>query len=155
MPSDRNTGSSPRRCWFDQPEIHLALFGFLFSFVWEMWQMPLYQQGASSISAATTTCTIATAGDALLIVIAYSAVSLIARSRRWLLAPRAWMIGVYLLVGLTVTVPFEQLATDAAWGWTYSDRMPFVPGTHIAIVPLIMWVLIPLLAIIFARRQPL
>lgn len=88
-------------------------------------------------------------------VSAYSIVSLFARCRRWLLTPSTWMIGVYLLVGLTVMVLFEELATGADWGWTYSGRMPFLPGTRIAIVPLLMWILMPLLALVFARRQPL
>ncbi len=144
-----------RRFWFDQPEIHLALFGFLFAFVWEMWQMPFYDMGDVPFQKVTVACTLATFGDTLLMVSAYSVVSLLARCRRWLLKPATWIIAVYLLTGLTVTVLFEELATGAQWGWTYSDRMPFVPGTRIAIVPLLMWVLVPPLALALARRQPL
>lgn len=155
MSSEKRRRAPVRRFWFDQPEIHLALFGFLFAFVWEMWQMPFYDMGDVSFAQVTGTCTLATVGDALLMVFAYSAVSLLARCRRWLLTPRDWMIVVYLLIGLAVTVLFEELATGANWGWAYSDRMPFVPGTRVAIVPLLMWMLVPLLALSLARRQPL
>lgn len=65
------------------------------------------------------------------------------------------MIAVFLLTGRTITVLFEGLATGAEWGWTYSDRMLFVSGTRVAVVPLLMWVLVPLLALTLARRQPL
>lgn len=153
--SEQGRRAPVRRFWYDQPEIHLALFGFLFAFVWEMGQMPFYDTGDVSFQKVTAACTLATIGDALLMVSAYSVVSLLARCRRWLLQPAAWMIAVYLLVGLAVTVLFEELATGAQWGWTYSDRMPFGPGTRIAVVPLLMWVLVPLLALAMARRQPL
>lgn len=155
LSSEQGRRAPVRRLWFDQPEIHLALFGFLFAFVWEMWQMLYYDTSDVSFQEVTGACTLATVGDTLLMVSAYSVVSLLARCRRWLLKPATWMIAVYLLTGLTVTVLFEELATGADWGWTYSDRMPFVPGTRIAIVPLLMWVLVPLPALAMARRQPL
>lgn len=155
MPAERDTNAYVRRFWFDQPEVHLAIFAFFFSFVWEMWQMPYYNMANVSFQTTTATCTLATVGDALLMVFSYSIVSLVARCRRWLLSPRPWMIGVYLIIGLTITVLFEALATRADWGWTYSDRMLLLPETRIAIGPLIMWTILPLLALVFARRQPL
>lgn len=33
--------------------------------------------------------------------------------------------------------------------------MPFLTGTRIAVVPLVMWIVIPLTALFLARRQPL
>ncbi len=155
MSSEHAHHGPVRRFWFDQPEIHLALFGFLFAFVWEMWQMPFYDMGDVSFAQATGACTIATVGDALLMVSAFSVISLLARCRRWLLKPAPWMVAGYLLTGLTVTVLFEKLATGTDWGWTYSNHMPILPGTRIAIVPLLMWVLVPLLALVLTRRQPL
>lgn len=143
-----------QRFWFDQPEIHLALLGFLLAFVWEMWQMPFYNMADASVMDVTKTCTLATVGDAALMVLAYTSVSVLARTRRWLLRPQLWMIGTYLLVGLTVTVLFEELATGSKWGWTYSELMPFVPGTRVAVVPLIMWTVVPLFSLFLARRQP-
>lgn len=110
-----NTGLR-REQWLDQPEIHLALFCFLFAFVWEMWQMPFYDVGDITVMEAVRTCTLATVGDAVLMVVSYSVVSLATRSRRWLLTPRVWMVALYLAVGLVVTVLFEELATAAAWG---------------------------------------
>jgi hypothetical protein len=32
----------------NQPEVNVAIFAFLLNFVWELWQLPLYEGIASS-----------------------------------------------------------------------------------------------------------
>ena len=131
------------------------MFGFLTAFLWEMWQMSFYAFGGGLYLAVVETCTLASVGDAVLMVFSYSAVSVVSRSRFWLLRPTIFQLAIYLIVGLVITVAFEKLATGASWGWQYSAKMPYIFGTRVAVVPLLMWVVIPLVTLWLARRQPL
>lgn len=141
-----------------QPEVHVATFGFFTSFIWEMLQMPLLDVGSATSWESTLGCTRATFGDAGILVLAYSVVSILNRDRHWIHRPTSGMIGTYLLSGLGITVVIEEIATNVptrwGWGWRYSELMPLVPGTNIGLVPVLMWIAIPLITLWFARRQP-
>lgn len=131
------------------------MFGFLTAFLWEMWQMPFYSFGAGPYLSVVKICTLASAGDAVLMVVSYSTVSAVSRSRLWLLRPTLFQIAIYLIIGLLGTVAFEELAKGAPWGWQYSEKMPYILGTRVAVIPLLMWIVIPLVTLWLARRQPL
>ena len=93
-----------------------ALFSFLLHFVWEMLQSPFYVslEGLSHAEAVRV-CTLATACDVGIALVAYGGAALTQRARLWILRPRtiAWVI--YLIIGLAITVLFEHLGTwDAA-----------------------------------------
>ena len=141
-----------------EPEFHIAIFGFFTSFIWEILQMPFFDVGSASYWERTLGCTRATFGDVGILVLAYTAVSIITRNRNWLHSPKHWMISIYLLTGLGITVIIEAMATSVprewGWGWRYSELMPLVPGTNIGLVPVLMWIFIPLITLWFARRQP-
>ena len=144
---------------FDKaPEVHIATFGFFTSFIWEILQMPFFDVGSAGYWQRTLGCTRATFGDVGILVLAYTAVSIITRNRNWLHSPKHWMISIYLLTGLGITVIIEAMATSVprewGWGWRYSELMPLVPGTNIGLVPVLMWIFIPLITLWFARRQP-
>ena len=141
-----------------EPEVHIATFGFFTAFIWEILQMPFFDVGAATYWEKTLGCTRATFGDAGILVLAYTVVSILNRNRHWMHRPTYWMIGIYLLTGLGITVIIERLATnmptESEWGWRYSELMPLVPGTNIGLVPILMWLVIPLITLWFARRQP-
>lgn len=141
-----------------EPEVHIATFGFLTAFIWETLQMPFFDVGTATYWERTLGCTRATFGDAGILLLAYTVVSLLKRDRHWMRRPACWMTGTYLLIGLGITIIIEGIATnvprDWVWGWRYSELMPLVPGTNIGLVPILMWVFIPLITLWFARRQP-
>lgn len=120
--------------------------------------MPFFDVGSAGYWQRTLGCTRATFGDVGILVLAYTAVSIITRNRNWLHSPKYWMISIYLLTGLGITVIIEAMATSVprewGWGWRYSELMPLVPGTNIGLVPVLMWIFIPLITLWFARRQP-
>lgn len=62
-------------------------------------------------------------------------------------------IAIFLGVGLVVTILFEALATGMFQRWAYSDAMPRVPVIGTGLLPLLQWLLIPLLVLWFVRRQ--
>ncbi|HEY9093053.1 hypothetical protein [Parasphingorhabdus sp.] len=120
--------------------------------------MPFFDVGSATYWEKTLGCTRATFGDVGILVLAYTVVSILNRNRHWMHRPTYWMIGIYLLTGLGITVIIERLANnmpyESEWGWQYSELMPLVPGTDIGFVPILMWLVIPLISLWFARRQP-
>ena len=65
----------------------------------------------------------------------------------------AGRFSAYLATGLVITGSVEVLAVGADWGWTYSDLMPLLPGTHIGLVPMLMWVIVPTATLWLVRRN--
>ena len=138
------------------PEMNLAIFALLLNFPWEILQAPLYAGMAQAPhSQVTKSCLQASVGDAVIMLLAYGAVAVVARSRRWVVAASRWQLALFTLIGVAVTAAIEWLATRGHWigNWNYLPAMPLVPGTGIGLVPLLQWVVLPLLTVWFVRRQ--
>lgn len=129
----------------------LSLFwaiSFLIHFLWEMLQVPFYQNMAESSHAQVIwTCTQATFGDANIALIAYLVAALTVRSLAWLYPVSCKALLVYLLVGLLITVFFEYLATEVLDRWTYSAQMPTLPLIGTGLLPILQWLIVPLLSL--------
>ena len=135
----------------DRPETWLAVHGYLIAFLWEMLQMPFYAMDGLTVWQVTVRCGLASLGDAGIMVAAYFVASLIVRDRNWL-HNRHWRaVLVYLATGQILTVSIEFLALRMPWGWTYSERMPVL--WEIGLVPVLMWIVVPLLALGLAARS--
>lgn len=138
------------------PELSLGGFGFLLNFPWEIIQSPLFE-GMDSMPhwEAVKYCTRAAFGDAAIMLIAFCAVAAAGRGRGWLMKPAPVPIAAFMLIGLLITIAIETLATSGRWleGWTYSVRMPLLPGTNVALVPMLQWIVLPPLAVLLTRRQ--
>ena len=135
----------------DRPESWLALHGFLVAFVWEMLQMPFYSMDGLSIWRITVNCTIASVGDAGIMVIAYAVASVVAKNRYWLHNRAALPLATYLGTGQVITIAVEFWALRSNWGWRYAEKMPELFG--IGVVPLLMWIVVPLVALALAARS--
>lgn len=67
--------------FWNQPEAHIALYGFLLAFLWENLQMPFYDVTDLSCWQRTLNCTQASLADAGIPVFAYSSASMCLRNR--------------------------------------------------------------------------
>ena len=94
-------------------------------------------------------------GVAVIMLFAYGVVSVVVRSRSWILAPKGWQLSLFVAIGVSITAGIEWLATRGYWmaSWNYLPTMPLVPGTDIGLVPLLQWIVLPLLTVWFVRRQ--
>lgn len=138
------------------PEFNVAIFALLLNFAWEILQAPLYAGMADMPHAQVTkACLQATVGDAVIMLLAYGAVTAVARSRRWIVAASGWQLALFIAIGVSITAAIEWLATRGYWigSWNYLPTMPLVPGTRIGLAPLLQWVVLPLLTVWFVRRQ--
>ena len=113
-----------------------------------MLQVPFYQDMADNRHAQVVwTCTQATFGDANIALVAYLIASLTARSLAWLYPVSRRTLLVYLMVGLLITVFFEYLATEVLDRWTYSAQMPTLPLIGTGLLPILQWLVVPLLSL--------
>ncbi len=137
-----------------KPEVRVAIFGFLTAFLWEMWQMPFYDRAGLSIADAVRGCSLGAFGDAGLMVLSYFVAARVVDDHEWVHRWTPQALAAYLATGLTVTVIVEHLAIKSPWGWRYSETMPREPLTGVGLVPIAMWVAVPLVVLVLARNQP-
>jgi hypothetical protein len=136
------------------PEIHVMLFSFLLNFVWEMLQVPFFDGMATMPHwQGVKECTVATAGDILISLVCFWIVAGSVRSRNWIQAPSRRQIDLFVASGLVITIGFEFLATRTLDRWEYSETMPTLPVFGTGLVPLLQWIVLPLLLVWFVRRQ--
>ena len=135
----------------DRPETWLAIHGYLIAFLWEMLQMPYYAMSHLSAWETTINCSLASLGDAGSMVFAYFVASWAVNDRYWLSSRIRKPVMVFLVTGLVITLVVEYFATSAAWGWKYSAKMPTLLG--IGMVPIVMWIVVPLIALGLASRS--
>ena len=150
-------GASNNSRLTDLPEFNVVVFALMLNFPWEIMQAPLYHgmPGAAHWDAVKV-CALATSGDGVIMLLAYSGAALLVRDGWWVMrpcwAPLLAMIGI----GVTITVPLERLALaseNPAWGWRYAETMPVVPVIGIGVTPVLQWVVLPLVLIWFVKRQ--
>ena len=98
-------------------------------------------------------CTQATVGDVGISLTAFATVAVLSKSRRWILQANWWQVGIFILVGIIMTIIFEALATGVLNRWKYGDVMPTLPFFGTGLLPVLQWLLIPPLIIWFVRRQ--
>ena len=141
----------------DQPEFNLAVFAFLLNYPWEFLQVPLYLGMANAPHwEGIKRCTLATVGDALIMLVCYWAVVVVARTRWWVLRPSAPQLTGFAASGVVIAVVVEHFAlqsNDPNWSWRYAPSMPIVPLIGTGLAPLLQWLVLPPLVVWFVKRQ--
>ena len=123
----------------------------LLSLAWEIAQLPLYTLWKDATPAymafAVAHCTI---GDVLIGAGSLLLARILAREESFGRRTLSWM----LILAPAYTVFSEWLNTTLG-RWSYSELMPLVPlGTiEIGLSPLLQWLVIPPLALHFAKRK--
>ena len=79
------------------------------------------------------------------------AVSLVVRSTDWLHRPRFGPIALLTAGAILYTLESER-RNLAAGAWSYSERMPVVPGIGAGLVPIAQWLLLSPLSVLLAAR---
>lgn len=123
------------------------------SVLWESAQMPLYTLWRTGtpeeLVVDVLKCTVAN----ILIATASLAVGLLVSGRmtRWARASVGTLI-VTCLAGVGYTIYSEWVNVYVKRTWAYSDLMPIVPELDVGASPLVQWVVLPSVGILFAER---
>ncbi len=138
------------------PEWVFAFYALLVHFFWEMMQTPFFQEmPAMAHWPATLFCLRATVGDVAITLVAYLMVAVVERDRGWFIEPVKGAVALYLGVGLVLTAGLEVHAVYWAHRWAYSPVMPIVPGLGIGLVPVVQWIVVPMVVLFVVRRHHL
>ena len=121
--------------------------------VWELAQMPLYTlwyvASAGQIVYAALHCT---AGDVLIagasLLLAWILCS--AAPGFWAGWPKVALLAV--IIGLVYTIFSEWLNTEIRGSWAYAEIMPVVPVIGAGLSPLLQWIIVPSLGLVWAMR---
>lgn len=137
----------------DTPEVNVFAFAFLLNLPWELLQVPFFSAlPESSHWSGIVQCGRAALGDALITVSAYAAVAA-RHGRHWIFEVTLKRIGVFVALGLVVTIIIEAVSTGPLRRWTYADSMPTLPMLGTGLLPILQWVMLPPLVVWTVRRQ--
>ena len=90
------------------PETNLFLFAFLLNFVYEVWQAPYYEFYQSpSLADKINDLTHCSFGDGVIILFSSWVVSVLVRSRNWVLYPTSKLAFLFISIGLAITLVIE------------------------------------------------
>lgn len=136
-----------------------ALFGRYLAFVtlgnlvWEVAHLPLYVIWSSGtwrdLVFAVVHCTL---GDVLISAACFAIALLVTgcgRFDRWVrLFPP-----ILILLGVGYTVFSEWLNVAVRKSWAYAPAMPVLPGLGTGLSPLLQWLIVPALGLLFVSRH--
>jgi hypothetical protein len=135
-------------------EFNILVFGFLLNFVWENFQVPLFQGMQSKAHwDAVLQCTKATGGDLIILLFAFWTTALIFGDHGWLTTAHTWPVVVFAVLAFTVSTGAEIVMTRYLHHYSYGPAMPIVPLLRIGLAPFLQWIILPPLALWFVRRQ--
>lgn len=100
---------------------------------------------------ATAQCLRAAAGDAVMIVIAFAAVSWAARERRWMDRPVGSPLAAYLILAALQGLALEWFSLREG-RWVYLPAMPVEPLLGLGLAPILQWLTLPAAALWMSQR---
>jgi hypothetical protein len=120
-------------------------------FIWECLQLPLYTLWTTGTLAqkafAVGHCTI---GDGMIAGLSVLVALALFGHALWPRANAAPVYAVTVVLGVAYTLYSEWMNTSVRESWSYSDLMPLVPVTGTGLAPLLQWLVVPALALVFA-----
>jgi hypothetical protein len=121
---------------------------------WEVAQLPLYtiwyEDPPGKVAFAAIHCT---GGDVMITGASLLGALLVFGNRRW---PDERYIAVAapaVLTGIAYTIFSEWHNTEVRNSWAYSSLMPTLPGLGTGLSPLLQWLVIPIVALWWARPR--
>jgi hypothetical protein len=122
--------------------------------LWEIAQLPLYtlwrDSPSSSIASAVLHCTV---GDVVIATVALIGALTVVGSAEWP-DEGSFRVGVTTLtLGVGYTIFNEYFNTVVRRSWTYTELMPTLPWFGTGLAPLAQWIVVPSVALVFARMH--
>lgn len=112
------------------------------NYVWEMAQMPLYQDMSFAALSSWLLCFRASLGDGLIIIAIWALGALLYRRVRWFRPLRRGPALLLLVSGALIAVVIELHAL-AVERWSYSELMPIIPWLEVGLSPFVQLLLLP------------
>jgi len=133
-------------------EFNIIFFSLLLNTLWEGLHSYFYLF-PDGLATYPHYCWLCVGGDILIALGAFFLVSLIYKSRKWILKPTKMQVLFFVLAGVIYTVISEFVHVNVMGTWQYSDMMPMIPVVDIGLSPVVQWIIISLVLIFVVRRQ--
>lgn len=127
------------------------LLSFIFNFLWENAQSPLYIWTLHGWDKEWRLLTATATGDMIFMGLIYLALACVHRDWLWVNRtdayrhPATWVIAVIL--GALIATSFELWAVYVNHRWQYAPSMPMIPIVEVGLSPVLQMIVIPLLVI--------
>ena len=124
---------------------------FIFNFVWEVLQMPLYMGGSLNI-AHVAFCALASVADAIMVLLIYFCFALIYKNPLWfqnLTLPRILLLMFTGAIGAILA----EIRHLSAGNWSYNTSMPILPIVDVGLSPVLQFMLLPPLIYYLSYRM--
>lgn len=132
--------------------ITFFFFAFLIFGMWEWIQTPFFRDITDEINIIVWYRVHCTIGDIMIMGFSILIWSLIKRSNTWFFKPKGKDYIAITLFGTSYTIYSEIINVVIRESWGYSEFMPMIPGTHIGIVPIVQWLILPSLILYICAR---
>ena len=133
-------------------ELNIVFFSLLLHTFWEGLHSYFYIF-PDGFAAYPRFCWYCVGGDVLIALGSFFIVSLIFRSRKWILNPTKLQTTLFILAGTLYTIGSEYVHVNLAGTWQYSNLMPIIPLINVGLTPVLQWIVIPLIVIFIIKRQ--
>ncbi|MGC9313097.1 MAG: hypothetical protein ACP5IA_10435 [Sediminispirochaetaceae bacterium] len=121
------------------------------NYIWEMLQMPLYEDMPFGAPGSWILCFRASIGDGFIILFIWALGSAVFRSPTWF-KPLTWRgTALLLLSGLFIAAGIELHAL-AAGRWAYSALMPLLPVLRVGLSPVLQLLFLPFICMQVSYR---
>lgn len=138
--------------WPRALRVHLGTIA-LGDLAWEAAHLPLYTIWRTGTPGEKAFAVVHCTGGDLLIALACLALALVlAGESAWPARAHRRVAALTIGFGVAYTIFSEWLNITVRGTWAYSDLMPVVPIIDTGLSPLLQWIVVPLLALHFARR---
>jgi len=120
--------------------------------MWEWVQTPFFTDITDELNIIVWYRIHCTIGDIMIMGFSIILWSLFKKSNTWFFAPKARDYLAVTLMGASYTAYSEILNVVIRESWGYSELMPMIPGTHIGIIPIVQWLILPSIILYICAR---
>ena len=119
----------------------MTVSSFILNEVWELVQMPLYEQPIYKIGHIAF-CTLAALADMIMVLLLYVCFGFIYKNPFWIWQSNWFKICIVMLTGAAGAVLSEKRHLIIG-SWAYDQSMPIVPFVNVGLSPVLQFFLLP------------
>jgi len=124
---------------------------FFLNFFWEVTETYFYVLKDSDFSTMLYGWFHCTLGDVMITLGSFWLVSVVNWNRRWFLKSTGRSFAGFVIIGVVYTLISEWANVRIFKSWGYNEAMPVIPLLKVGLVPIIQWIVIPLVTISLLR----
>ena len=121
----------------------MAVISFILNEVWELLQMPLYEQPIYKMGHIAF-CTLGALADMIMVLLLYVCFGFIYKNAFWIWQSNWVKIFVVMLTGAIGAV-FSEKRHLLIGSWSYDQSMPIVPFVNVGLSPVLQFLLLPVI----------